>query len=83
MKFELYAIKDELSEFAAPIPIPDEPQARRYFRETVKATPMMANNPEDFSIWKVGEYDTENGSLAGIRPLLIERGQRRPNDNEK
>lgn len=75
MILKLYCIKDELSEYASPLPFQDEAQAKRYFRYTAENNKMMADNPEDFSIWEVGTFNTENGYIIGSKPKLIERAK--------
>lgn len=75
MKFQMYCIKDELSEYAAPVITESEAQAKRYFRHTVETTKMMKDNPEDFSIWYVGEFNSEEGTVKGETPKLIERAK--------
>lgn len=73
----LYSIKDELSEFAAPIMLNDENVAKRYFHVQLENTPLLKSNPTDFSIWCVGELETKSGIVKGYNvPELIERGQR-------
>ena len=75
MIFNLYCIKDELSEYASPITIEDDAQAKRYFRYTVENTKMMKDNPEDFSIWHCGYFDTETGQISGTEKKLLERAK--------
>lgn len=77
MKLRLYAIKDELSEFEPPWACEDDAQAKRTFRYRVDTTKMMADNPEDFSLWHVGEYDTKTGETGSELPFaeLIERAK--------
>lgn len=77
MKNCLYSVKDELSEFAAPIMLKDDAVAKRYFHEMLINTPLLKDNPTDFSIWCVGEVDTVTGICTGYQvPQLIERGQK-------
>ena len=77
MKTVLYSVKDELSDFAAPIMIQTDDLAKRYFREMIERTPIMKGNPTDFSIWAVAEFDTNTGICTGYNvPQLIERGQK-------
>lgn len=71
MIFNLYAIKDELSEFAAPICIEDDKQAIRFFKNKVFENNMMSSNPMDFSIWNIGKYETETGILTYNAPKKI------------
>ena len=75
MIFNLYVIKDELSEYASPITIEDDAQAKRYFRFKIENTKMMADNPEDFSIWYTGKFDTETGEIKADKLKLIERAK--------
>lgn len=75
MIFKLYAVKDELSEYASPLTIETEAQAKRYFRQLIENNKMMHDNPEDFSIWEVGKFDTETGTITSKQPKLIERAK--------
>lgn len=72
MILNLYAIKDELSEFASPITIKDDENAKRYFRHIVSENKMMRDNPEDFSIWHIGTFSTETGQIAFRQPEKLE-----------
>lgn len=77
MTMTLYALKDELNGFTSPIPFMNEELAKRYLKDQVMTNPTVKNTPEDFSIWKLGEFDTETGawtqSNKGVE--LIERGK--------
>lgn len=68
MIFGLYSIKDELSGFAAPIPLEDDKQAKRYFKQRLLDTPIMKSNPTDFSIWCIGQFDTNTGVIRAFNP---------------
>lgn len=73
MILKLYALKDELNGFTSPIPFTNEEMAKRYLKDQYSSNPTVKNTPQDFSIWRVGEYETENGELTGEEPTLIER----------
>lgn len=73
MTLKLFCIKDELNGFAPPIPLQNQMVAKRYFREMLQENPTMKLEPKDFSIWEVGDFDTETGELNGDI-TLIERG---------
>lgn len=75
MTLKLYALKDELNGFTSPIPFTNEEMAKRYLKDQYSSNPTVKNTPEDFSIWRVGEYDTEKGNLIGEEPVLIERAK--------
>lgn len=76
MILNMYSIKDELNGFAPPIPINNDEVAKRYFREQLANNPTFKLSPKDFSIWKVGEFATQEGTLANtlVGPELLERG---------
>ena len=77
----VYAIKDELSEFAAPIMLGNDDIAKRYFKLQQDNTPLIKDNPTDFSIWKIGSYDTKTGIMTGFNvPELLERGVKHGNN---
>lgn len=74
MKMALYSLKDELNGFTSPIPFMNEELAKRYLKDQYMSNPTVKNTPEDFSLWKVGEYDTELGHITPEeQPVLIER----------
>lgn len=75
MTDNLYAIKDELSGYGSPVPIKDEPQAIRWWRNMLVDNRLMANSPKDFSLWQIGLFDTETGIVTPIEHKLIERGK--------
>lgn len=66
MKLPLYSMKDELNGFTCPIPLPNDEIATRYLKDQTNENPTIRNSPEHFSIWKVGEFDSETGK---IQPL--------------
>lgn len=73
MIYNLYSIKDELSEFAAPFTITDDNQAKRFWRsEIVYKRQIMMDNPEDYSLYKVGKFETETGIVTYTAPEKIE-----------
>lgn len=74
----LYVIKDELSGYAPPIAIKSDEMAKRWFINQVNTTAVMKESAKDFSLWKVGEFNTESGLVVGeaLNELkLIERAE--------
>lgn len=71
----LYAIKDELSGYGSPVPIQDDAQAIRWFRNMLTDNRLMASSPKDFSLWKIAGYNTTNGNIQPIEHILLERGK--------
>lgn len=82
MIFNLYAIKDELSQYSpALMPFEEDAQARRWFRDQVSNNTLMKSNPEDYSIWKVATMETKEGNVTTFNPELIERAKGEKNGN--
>lgn len=75
MKIKMYSIKDELNGYTTPIPIASDDLAKRYFKEQVYTNPTIKNSKEDFSIWRMGTFDTETGEYKNEVPVLLERAQ--------
>lgn len=74
MKLELYSIKDELSDYAAPIPFMNCDAAKRWFRTELESKDYLKYNKNDYSLWYQGIYDTETGFINGGMCELVERG---------
>lgn len=76
MILKMYALKDELNGYTSPIPFTNDEMAKRYLKDQFEANPTVKNSPKDFSIWRVGEYETENGNFKGEETIvLIERAE--------
>lgn len=63
MNMDMYSIKDELNGFSPMIPIQTEELAKRYFKDQCEGNITIKNSPEDFSIWKLGTFDTDAGNF--------------------
>lgn len=76
MKVTMYSIKDELNGFWPPVPLPDNENAKRYFREVQRTNSLVQTQPKDFSIWRLGEWDTNTAYITANAETvqLIERG---------
>lgn len=83
MIFELYTIKDELSEYGFPMTFQNRGIAERYFQNLTETDTMIKNNPSDFSLWKIGKFDTENGKIETLEtPKLVIRAKGIKTKNE-
>lgn len=64
MKIGLYAVKDNLNNtFMAPTTIKSDNEAIRAFKSQVNKIDIWKDNPGDFSLYKVGYYDDETGTI--------------------
>lgn len=66
MKQELFSIYDSKAEhYLPPFVSFNEATARRQFQTTVNTNGHeFSNNPADFSLWHIGEYDTETSYIT-------------------
>lgn len=76
MILTMYALKDELNGFTSPIPFMSEELAKRYLKDQATENPTIRNNPEDFSLWRMGAYDSETGTFQQAHGIeLVERAK--------
>ncbi|QCS36454.1 nonstructural protein [Capybara microvirus Cap3_SP_389] len=71
----MYSIKDEQNGFRTPIVFGNDGDRKRAFiLEAKNKDSLIHNCPQDFSIWAVGEWNTEKGIFTNYKQLqLIER----------
>lgn len=79
MIFHFYSIRDELSGFMTPALETSDSVAIRNFQFAVDekhhSATIMSFKPSDFSLYKVGVFDTELGQVSPVIPIeLICRG---------
>lgn len=77
MIYGVYAVRDVKMGFAQPLLDNNDETAIRNFSSQCKSAqmnPTLFYAPEDFSLYKIGEYDTDTAKLSAITPptLLIE-----------
>lgn len=71
MKYAMYAVKDEMTgKFMNPMFVEDNELADnlaiRDFKTNVNKIELWKQNANDFSLYKVGIYDDENGAEACV-----------------
>lgn len=62
----LYAVKDNLNGFAAPIPFPNEDTAIRFFEYKCKNDPMLSFAPTDYEFFYLGGFNPKTGDIIYI-----------------
>lgn len=76
MTMEFYAIKDETANrFMSPSLIATEDEAKRAFKSQVNNIQIWKDNPEDFSLYRLGSFDETTGTIIGIVPEKIVNGR--------
>lgn len=60
----MYAVKDELSGiFLSPVMMRNDNEALRAFKSQVNHTDIWKDNPGDFGLYRVGEYNDATGEI--------------------
>lgn len=80
MKCAIYAVKDELNEeFMNPMFVQEnghsEDVARRNFATNVNEIPIWRSNPSDWSLYKLGEFESTTGIFTSCKPDKIVGGR--------
>lgn len=67
----IYAIKDEMSGYMAPVNFPSDEFTKRAFEaELTNPESMISRFQKDYSIWKIGEFNTETGEFKNDLKLI-------------
>ena len=74
MIMEMYSIKDRLQNFIPPVPMANEDIAQRWFKEMMHENTTMKLAPEDFGLWKLGEWNSDTGEWTEDIREVIYRG---------
>lgn len=84
MKYGLYCMRDEIAQtFGTVVQDINDDCARRNFRFGLENSKDVRNfSPEDFSLYKVGEYDDTTGEVIPVVPYILERGVKRAKVSE-
>lgn len=73
--FNIYAVKDELvGRFLSPIFIESDPEAIRWFGHVLNHTEMWKENPNMFSLYKLGTFNEGSGETTS-KVEMIQGGQ--------
>jgi len=64
MIHQIYGLKDNLANvFMQPQLFQNENVALRNFSEIINGTGIFKNNPADFELWRLGEFDDQSGII--------------------
>lgn len=67
MIISLYSVHDALNGFGAPSLQNNDAAAMRSFAEVFKDV----YSPTDYSLWKIGSFDTESGEIFPDVPVVV------------
>lgn len=71
MKYPLYAYRDKLNGFGAPIMYSNDAAMKRKFAQDINNAPDLVFAPADYDLYKIGEFDSEKGTVKSILPDMI------------
>jgi hypothetical protein len=67
-----YTIKDALLDtYHQDYTLENDAMALRQFADMANEDTQIAKNPEDYSLWKIGEYENTTGELIPQEPVCI------------
>lgn len=69
MKYPMYSIRDAKVGFMTPTVDQNDAAAARNFEHAVlNSASLMNSHPADYSLYKIGEFDTESGAVVPCLP---------------
>lgn len=72
MIYPLYSIRDVQTGFMSPTVDMNDNAAARNFAHAIQASDgVMHTHASDFDLFKIGSFDTDNGQLDLIWPLVL------------
>lgn len=72
MKFSVYCVRDSLLGFGFPVIRDNDAVASRAFEYDLKVdNSPYKHHPQDFQLYRIGEFDTESGEVISESPVLI------------
>lgn len=72
MKYPIYAVRDVKVGFNQPMTDLNDNVAKRNFAYAINNNDMMQFSPKDYDLFKIGDFDTELGTIEALGvPVLI------------
>ncbi len=72
MRLGLYSIKDAKTGFMTPVLEQNDAAALRNFSHAVnQPDSLMHDCPNDFTLFKIADFDTDAGILSILSPILV------------
>lgn len=74
MIINVYSIRDACVGFGHPFVQPNDEVALRTLRSLLSdPASEFSHSPKDYSIWKVGLFDTDTGAIDSVIPDMLSR----------
>ena len=71
MKYPCFSIRDNAVAFGIPFFDMSEQSAIRGFNYQINGDGVISSFPEDYSLYKIGEFDSDTGSFNSIEPKIV------------
>lgn len=72
MKLPIYSIRDVHTGFMSPTVDQNDASAMRNFGHAVmQSQSLMNSHPKDYSLYKIGEFETDTGEITPCMPELV------------
>lgn len=72
MKLPVYAIRDVRSTFTSlTVDTNDATASRNFAHAVMQVGSIMHSHPQDFSLYRLGEFDTDTGVLIPLSPIQL------------
>lgn len=72
MKLPVYAIRDVRSTFTGlTVDTNDATAVRNFAHAVMQVGSIMNSHPQDFSLYRLGEFDTDTGVLIPLSPIQL------------
>jgi hypothetical protein len=75
MKRLVYAVYDKkMAEYGPPVAVGHVIEAERWFDSLVNGEGVVSRYPEDFALYRIGDYDVASGTMTAEAPVFIVDG---------
>lgn len=75
MKMLVFAVYDKkMAEYGPPVAVGHVIEAERWFDSLVNGDGVVSRYPEDFALYRIGEYDAASGTMTAEAPVFIVDG---------
>jgi len=68
----IYSVYDKKALSFSPLFIAENDDvAKRIVFMSMASNTMLSSSPSDFSLYRLGEFDSNNGNVSGISPVML------------
>lgn len=76
MKMKVYVMRDQRTSFMTPtFDLNDQSAIRNFEHAMLQKDSLISSHVEDYSIYRIGEYDNSTGVITPEEPVLVLDGK--------